>query len=115
MNTIEHLLTCLGEEGAEIAKDCSKSNRFGLDDIYATIHPDGSRTIKNEMGTNRERIVDELNDLLGVAELLVEYDVLPANWQSEEKQRAKRVKVRKYMAYAHSVGRLQDSFPEDKA
>lgn len=107
MNTIEHLLTILGEEGAEIAKDCSKSNRFGLDDIYTHIAPDGSQEVRNEMGTNRQRLINELNDLLGTAQILVEYEVLPANWQDPIKQQQKRVKIRRYMAYAHNVGTLQ--------
>lgn len=106
MNTIEHLLTILGEEGAEIAKDCSKSNRFGLDDTYTHIAPDGSQEVRNEMGTNRERLINELNDLLGVVGLLVEQGALPENWHDPIKQQQKQVKVFRYMTYARAVGKL---------
>ena len=57
MNVTEHLLTCLGEEGSEIAQDVDKSNRFGLDDVNV-LKPDGPN--------NRERLVNELNDLLTI-------------------------------------------------
>jgi hypothetical protein len=91
VNCIEHLLVCLGEEGAEITQDVSKSLRFGLDD----------RNILNPTGpTNRERLIEELNDLLGVASMLVDKGVLPSDWQDEEKQVAKKSKVTKFMRYA---------------
>lgn len=51
MNTTEHLLTCLGEEGCEISKDVSKSLRFGLDDRNL-LDPDGP--------PNRERLLADL-------------------------------------------------------
>jgi hypothetical protein len=97
VNNIKHLLSCLGEEGSEISQDVFKCLRFGLED----------RNVLNPTGpTNRERLVNEMNDLMGVARLLVEENIIPANWQDAEKQAAKREKVRKFMQYAHSVGAL---------
>ena len=96
MNVTEHLYTCLAEEGSEIAKDCAKANRFGPNDRE---FPDGP--------TNREKLVDELNDLIGVTKLLVEMGELPVDWESVEKQAAKKSKVMKFMNYAASVGTLQ--------
>lgn len=99
MNTVEHILTCLAEEGSEVTKDVTKSLRFGLDD----------RNILNPTGpTNRERLIDELNDLLGVTWLLVDEGVLPPNWMNAEKQIAKKEKVLKFMQYAKEHGALQN-------
>jgi NTP pyrophosphatase (non-canonical NTP hydrolase) len=102
MNTIEHLLTCLGEEGAEIAHITSKAIRFGLHERWAK-NPDESKP------SNAERLIDELNDLLGVADMLVERGEIPANWMNIPKQEAKKEKVRKYMRYAKvDCGTLND-------
>jgi hypothetical protein len=98
LNPTEHLLTCLGEEGSEIAQDVCKCVRFGLDDVNV-LTPGGPN--------NRERLVNELNDLMGVVRLLIEKNIIPTNWQDAEKQAAKRDKVRKFMQYAHSVNALQ--------
>jgi DNA-directed RNA polymerase subunit RPC12/RpoP len=97
MNTTEHLLTCLAEECAEVAKDAAKSLRFGLEE----------RNVLNPTGpTNRERLLDELNDLLAVVELMVERGILPADWGDPAKRAAKRGKVLRFMSYAASVGAL---------
>lgn len=91
MNITEHLLTCLGEEGAEIAQICSKSTRFGLAD----------RNVLNPTGpTNQERLVGELNDLLGVCDMLVRAGKLPKRWMNTRARKAKAAKVRKFMRYA---------------
>ena len=98
MNSTEHLLACLGEEGVEIAKDCLKSKRFGLHDVNILV-PDGP--------DNVQRIIDELNDLMGVIRLCVIGGILPSNWASEEKQIAKMEKVLRFMDYAENSGALQ--------
>lgn len=97
MNKTEHLLTCLAEEGAEIGQDVSKILRFGLDDLY----------VKKGGDTNRERLITELNDLLGVCDLLVDVGVLPAEWANPAKQDAKYEKVIKYMNYSKERGTLE--------
>lgn len=97
MNAIEHLTTCLGEEGAEIAQDASKCLRFGWND----------RNFLNPTGpTNSERLVNELNDLIGVAEMLVAHGLLPEDWMSRAKIEAKKEKVTNCMEYARKVGTL---------
>lgn len=103
MNAVEHLLTCLGEEGAEIAQDCSKCNRFGLKD----------RNVLNPTGaTNRDRLVVEMNQLFAVAEMLVDVGALPADWFDSFYARAarklKKDKVLEIMDYARKVGALKD-------
>lgn len=102
MNAIEHLLTVIGEEGCEVTQAASKSLRFGLD----------GRNVLNPTGpTNRERLIDELNDILGAADMLVDFGVLPPNWIDAEKQIAKKRKVRQFMGYAVKAGSLSDSTP----
>lgn len=97
MNTIQHLLECLGEEGAEIAQATAKCNRFGLDD----------RNVLNPTGpTNRERLVSELNDVVAVADMLADEGIIPSDWQSTQQQVAKRKKVSEFMDYARKVGAL---------
>jgi NTP pyrophosphatase (non-canonical NTP hydrolase) len=103
MNATEHLLTVLGEECGEIAKEVSKSLRFGLDDKL-TLDPDGPRG--TEGPTNREKIVSELNDLVGVVRLLVAHEIISPDWSTPSKQEAKMKKVVAYMGYARKTGAL---------
>lgn len=98
MNINEHLLVCLAEEGAEIAQDADKSLRFGVKDVNFLI-PNGPN--------NTERLVNELNDLLGVADMLVKQGVIPKNWQCPFKQLKKKTKVIQMMKYSKRVGALQ--------
>ena len=56
----EYLLTCLMEECAELAHDCSKAIRFGSDDY----HP------KYPGRINKDNIMEEFTQLIGVFELL---------------------------------------------
>lgn len=97
MDATNHLLVCFGEEGSEIAQDTCKCLRFGLEDRNV-LNPDGP--------TNRERLVNELNDLMGVAELLVENGILPRDWYDRTKIDKKKAKVIEFMNYARKVGAL---------
>jgi hypothetical protein len=98
VNVTEHLLTCLAEEAAEVAQDCCKALRFGLND----------RNVENPTGpTNRERLVVELNQLVAVADMLTTNGDIPEDWFKQSIQAEKRVKVRKFMTYAEEVGSLQ--------
>lgn len=97
MSPTKHLLVVLGEEGSEIAKECSKAVRFGLHDVNI-LHPDGP--------DNQDRIVAELNDLLGVVALLVERRAIPRGWYNQEAQNRKREKVEQFMLYAAAKGEL---------
>jgi len=103
MNTTEHLLTCLGEEGSEVAQDVAKALRFGLDDLNV-LNPTGP--------TNRERIVMELNDLFAVMDMLIERKIIPADWCDPTRTHEKRMKVEKFLDYARSVGALSDNGPD---
>lgn len=100
---ITHLLACMAEEGGEVGKECMKSIRFGLDD-QVTLDPYGPRGTQGP--TNRQKIVAELNDVMAVASLLVGQGIIPPDWQDEEAQSRKRLKVMAYADYGETVGAL---------
>lgn len=110
MNQAEHLLACLAEECCEIAKEAHKAQRFGLDD-KVTLDPAGPRG--TEGPTNRDKIVTELNDLMGVIAEMELHGLIPTGWQDAARQRRKVDRVRDYMKYAQRVGALQP--PEEGA
>ena len=64
----------------------------------------GPESTHNGSPTNRERTIEELNDLFAVAEMLEEIGFLPAGWLSDEKIAAKKEKVMKYMEISHDLG-----------
>lgn len=98
MNRSEHLLTCLSEECIEVAKDIHKALRFGLDD----------RNVMNPTGpTNRERIIQELNDLEAVLRMCQSEGILPEQFRDEKAMESKRHKVEKFIEYAKDQGALQ--------
>lgn len=102
MTEIEHLLTILGEECAEVAQRASKAIRFGLTEVQ-----DG------QTETNAQRIVGEMLDLIAVAELLEEAGALPnlsvvAAREHYAQIEMKKEKVRRWMAYARNVGTLTE-------
>ena len=83
------LLLSLMEECAEVAQRCSKAIKFGL-------------TVKqcNQDLTNNERLVDELEDLYGVA--LVLQDEAMINTVTLERILAKKPRLEKYFKYSQS-------------
>lgn len=103
MNYTEHLLTVAAEECGEVAKEIHKALRFGLDD-KVTLDPFGPRGTTGP--TNREKIVEELNDLMGVINMLIASGSLPHDWQDAARQDRKRLKVSACMEYARKVGAL---------
>lgn len=98
MNLKEHLLTVLGEEGCEIAQAVSKINRFGLHDTNI-LNPTGP--------DNQQRLVSELNDLMGTVRLLVIEGVIPVEWQNIEEQENKMRKILKFVDYAKEHGAIR--------
>jgi len=92
MTKRENLLTCLAEECAEVAQRVSKALRFGLDEIQP------GQTL-----TNAERIAQELNDLVAVAELLEECGAVPRNQTIADIER-KKSKLAAFLEYSRECG-----------
>ena len=90
MNKIEHLLTKLMEECAEIIQEASKASLFGMDEV-----------MPGQALTNQERVQRELNDLWAICEMLNLHHVNRPAIES------KKQKVQKYMDYAASIGTLE--------
>lgn len=102
MNKTEYLLACLAEECGEVAQRATKALRFGLDEVQPY-----------QEKTNRQRIKDELIDLITVWDMLcddqmdetmvIKYQAPSADFDAME---AKRQKIKKYMGYAKQCGTL---------
>lgn len=96
MNTEEYLLVCLAEESGEVARASHKALRFGLDDGF----PGTSRT-------NRQDIVQEANDLLGVIEVLIDNGIELPGLFDRVAIETKKAKVYRFMDYSVARGRLR--------
>lgn len=109
MNRNEHLLTAFAEELGETAKEIFKALRFGLDD-QLTMNPNGPRG--TEGPTNRDKIIAEFIDALGLYWFLVSEGILPdigietSSAELLERFQAKREKVEAFMGYARRVDAL---------
>jgi len=98
VNTDEHLMVCAIEESLEIGQAACKALRFGVNDG----HP----------GTNRTNINDfimEVNDLMGVLELIEENGVKLPNLFDRKAILAKKEKVIKFMGVARDLGTLKNN------
>ena len=106
MNRTEHLLVIVAEECAELAKECSKALRFGLDDH----HPDYENC-------NKDRILLEYCDLLGAMSLLMaqpEWGFIGADAEEAvriakivaERPQEKAEKIEKYLLVSQECGTL---------
>ncbi len=91
----QHLLTKLAEESNEIAKIALKAVQFGL----LEHHPQLAET-------NKERLHGELNDLLGIVQMLNER----LNFGFEPSQKAIQKKMNKvdyYAEYSRKLGLVE--------
>lgn len=96
MNRTEHLLSCLAEECAEVVQRASKALRFGLSEVQP-----------GQEFTNQQRLWHELNDLAGVAELLIRDT--GAGGLSRDLVNAKKDKVEQFLSYSEQCGTLTPS------
>lgn len=95
MNREQYLLLKLGEEASEITQIVSKTSQFGMEEK----HPD-------LLWNNKERVHQELNDLLGIVEMLNEecdLDYTP----DEVAIQYKKKKVNKYYEYSKKLGKVK--------
>lgn len=102
MTRLEHLLTILAEECAEVAQRASKALRFGLGEIEP-----------GQDKTNARRIMDEVNDFIAVYQMIAGPVVSPTSplfrGDPGEWMRAiheKQQKVERFLAYAKECGTL---------
>lgn len=95
MTRTELLLLQTGEECAEITQRISKSLRFGL----LEVEPGQDKN-------NMVRLSDEVNDLLGMIEMLKNEGLIIV---LQEKIWAKMDKVEKYLEYSRTCGRLTEN------
>lgn len=98
MNRLEHLMTILNEECAEVQQATSKALRFGLDE--------GRDIAAAEYGSNILRLESELNDLMAMVSMLIA-EGLDLNMDSGAQER-KKAKVEKYLLYSKECGTLCD-------
>ena len=97
----DHLLVCLAEECSEIQKRACKALRFGLDERDPTI-PDAP--------TERERLIQEIVDLLAIVEMLEDRNVIRIGDTRSALRRSeireKKNKVLRFFNYAREAGVL---------
>jgi len=95
VNKIEHLLSCLAEECAEVSQRATKAQRFGFFEIQP-----------GQPLTNHVRLRSEIADLFAVIEMLQD-EAKDTLWPLDADVDAKKMKVKQYMAYAESQGALK--------
>ena len=93
----EHLIVCLNEECVEIAKRCDKILRFGIDDRDPTYE---------SAPTERDRVHQELTDLMAVIEMLDDFGIISKVFDPQ-KIAEKKAKIEKFMHYAREHGALR--------
>lgn len=96
MNRIDLLLVQLAEEATEIGKEAAKCLRFGPEEIYPPIGI-----------TNAARVKLEINDLMGLIEMLQTEGVLPMPIFDRDLIEAKKLKVEEHLSYSAQCGRLE--------
>lgn len=96
MNRLEHLLTVVAEEAAEIAQRADKALRFGL-----------YETQPGQSHTNLERLLHEYHDLMAAICMVLENQCLPFNIDAV-RLGDKRAKVEKFLAYSRELGTLTE-------
>lgn len=98
MSNEQYLLTKLSEECNEVGQMASKCQQFGLDEVY---DGDGNTL------TNRQRLHAEVNDLLGVIDMLnaeEDFDFVP----DPIAHLHKRAKISKYRQYSINLGFVEE-------
>jgi hypothetical protein len=98
LNQTEYLLTCLSEECSEIIKECTKAQRFGVNDV----DPNARSSLQNG-----QKIACEMADLMAVFELLVENGNMCDGRGLRRDIENKKQKVRQWMEYSRKQGCLE--------
>jgi NTP pyrophosphatase (non-canonical NTP hydrolase) len=82
MDNGKEILLITQEECAEVTQAISKVFRFGID-------------AEHNGATNRERLEEEVGDLLCMIDLLIENDIIGSTWVEKAREQ-KREKLRKW-------------------
>lgn len=93
MTENEYLLTVLSEECAEVTHRVSKMLRFGPTQIEP-----------GQELNNKERLTQELTDLIAVGDILYDRHLVGAVFNSEKQEKYKKVK--KFMDLSRKLGTL---------
>jgi len=83
------------EECSEIQKPASKAIRFGMD----SVHP-----CYPEEGDNKQKIEDELNDLMAIVHMIIDEGMIDYDWQKNTKIYDKRKKIEHYIKISQELG-----------
>jgi hypothetical protein len=97
MTIRQFLLTKLAEECAEVAQRAIKQQQFG-----------GLEIQKEQELTNRERLLNEYNDLIAIAEFLRERGEIPESDNLALVIEQKRFKVNKYLKLSQELGQVEE-------
>lgn len=92
---VDHLLSTLAEECAEVIQRVTKAQRWGLYEVQP-----------GQELNNARRIRQELNDVRAVVEMLYDGHGIDL-FRDEEQIRAKREKVLQFMKHAREIGELE--------
>lgn len=95
MSRVDYLLSHLAQECCEVAIRCTKAQHFGLDEVQP-----------EQAHTNRERLLQEVFDLMGIVEILRDEGVLPDFSGLLIGIEAKKVKAARFSSYSRELGRL---------
>lgn len=96
MNREQYLLTKLAEECNEVAQMALKTQQFGFEE-----------SMPGQPYTNRERLIQELNDLYGILQMLNnEYRLMYI--PDEQAVSDKMTKVNKYYGYSVDLGMVNN-------
>lgn len=93
MNKEQFFLTKIAEECTEIAKVALKAQQFGLDNVK-----------EGQLLTNRERLIEELNDLFVILSMMDANDLLVLSYYTDNEVEQKQNKVIKYLNKSIELG-----------
>jgi hypothetical protein len=96
MTRVEHLLSIVAEECAEIAQRCSKALRFGLREVQP-----------GQDLSNAQRIALEYKDLVSAMILLSREEPLIMPDISPATLEIKRQKIEEFLLYSETCGTLK--------
>ena len=100
MSREEHFLICLAEECDEVGQRVMKALRFGLDEVQ-----------EGQSLSNKQRISEELFDLVAVATICDRMGLLAGVEPNERAIQRKLEKIEKFMAISREQGVMTEPSP----